>query len=161
MKFIETQRLTQVWLWSILISILGILLFGAYFQIIEKKEFGNNPVSNSVLITIIILYFLLVFFIYKIKLITYIDQNSIKIKFSPFSCLKEYQWNQISKVSIKEYSPISDFGGYGIRYSSSTKAYIMGGRVGLYIELKSGEKILVGTQDEKKLQEVIGKLMIL
>lgn len=158
MQFKETQKFTQLWVWAILISIGLVLLFEVYSQIIEKDNFGSNPISNWGLIISTILYFILLYFFYNIRLVTDINEQSIKVNFIPFFN-SEYKWEQISKINIKPYSAIKNFGGYGIRHNfKGTTGLILGGKYGLEIELISGEKIFISTQKDKELREIINKI---
>ncbi|NAW50484.1 hypothetical protein GNY06_03475 [Elizabethkingia argentiflava] len=155
MQYKEKQRVNQLWIWGILIFILIVLVFGTYKQVFEGNNFGSKPVSNLTLIIITVFFLLFALFISAIKLITNIDKTGIQIQFIPFFIVKKYEWDQISKVYIKEYSPLRDFGGWGIRYSSQGKAFSLRGRYGLQLELISGDKILIGTQKKEDLQNIL------
>jgi len=54
-KFEENQKFTQWWLWTILIGITLIPIYGFYKQIILDEQFGNKPLSNFGLIIFLLL----------------------------------------------------------------------------------------------------------
>jgi len=56
---------------------------------------------------------------------------------------------------VLTYSPISDYGGWGIRYGSIGKAYNVSGNRGVQLELLNGERILIGSQKPEELAAAI------
>ena len=60
-------------------------------------------------------------------------------------------WDEVQDVEIRKFKPISEYGGWGIRYGKSGKAIIISGGEGLQLSLKSGKKILIGI---KKVDEL-------
>lgn len=163
-KFIETQSFNQLWLWLILgisgISTIGIFGFGFYKQIILGQKFGNNPMPNIsliiVFITTVIVFFLIFLLLRFAKLTTEIDENGIRFKFFPFHRkYKEYHWDMIDNCEVRKYSPLGDFGGWGIRYGFNKKAYTTSGDKALQLRLKSGKRIFIGTQRAKELSDFL------
>ena len=71
---------------------------------------------------------------------------------------KIISWKLISKCYIRKYDAISEFGGWGIKFSflqKKRKSFTTKGNIGLQIELKSGQKILLGTQKKEELQRTL------
>ncbi|TEW77202.1 hypothetical protein E2488_04665 [Gramella jeungdoensis] len=67
-------------------------------------------------------------------------------------------WSNISECYIRNYNPISEFGGWGIKSSfrrDTGKAYTIKGSIGLQLKLKNGKKILIGTQKNEEIKRVI------
>ncbi|MCG8331569.1 MAG: hypothetical protein MI974_28025 [Chitinophagales bacterium] len=155
-KFQEIQRFKQWWLWYIIITVALIPVWGIYQQIVLGKQFGNNPMSDTGLVVFLLLMLLFVAFFRSIHLKTEIDKNGINILFFPF--IKKYiSWNEINSASVVQYN----FIGYGIRLSSRFgTAYNIAGNSGLAIELKNGNKYLIGTQKEEELKEILEHLNI-
>ena len=62
--------------------------------------------------------------------------------------LKEHliSFDDIVSYKLRTYSPIREFGGWGIRYGFECKGYTVSGNKGLEITLKNGRKILFGSQ---------------
>ena len=45
------------------------------------------------------------------------------------------------------YSPLREYGGWGIRYGWNGKAYNVSGNQGIQLELSEGRRVLIGTQN--------------
>ncbi|SDL02555.1 hypothetical protein SAMN04487898_11451 [Pedobacter sp. ok626] len=73
---------------------------------------------------------------------------------------KHYSWDVIDKYYIRTYSPLGEYGGWGIRYSMSGQgmAYNVSGNKGLQLELNNGKKILIGTNNPTELEAALTKL---
>jgi len=67
---------------------------------------------------------------------------------------------EIRFYETRKYHPIKEFWGWGIRYDFKNKinCYNVRGNLGLYIELKNGQKILFGSQNPHKFKTAIDKL---
>ena len=66
----------------------------------------------------------------------------------------------ISKVYVRKYSPLADYGGWGLRFSMSGqgKAYNVSGNVGLQLEFSNGKKLLIGTRKPDELSSVLNEM---
>lgn len=157
--FRETQRFTQWWIWLIHILILAIFFTGIYIQIINGTPFGNKPISDAGLIISSVFMLLLVLLFLSFNLKTEITSNKIHFKFFPFHLKeKEYLISDIQEMEVVKYSPIREYGGWGIRGFGSNKAFNVKGNMGLKILFKDGTKRLIGTQKPKELEKVIKEL---
>lgn len=141
--FKEEQRFTQWWLWLLLILINFIPIWGIIQQVILERPFGNNPMPDIglyIFLIITIVFPLLFFWIHlKIK----IDRDGIKFQFVPLS-KKEFLWNDVASAEVIDYGFV---GGWGIRMATKYgTVYNVRGDKGLYLILKSGKKIVIGTQ---------------
>jgi len=61
---------------------------------------------------------------------------------------------------LRGYSPISEYGGWGMRYSLSGKgrALNVSGRTGVQLVFKDGKKLLIGTQKADDIMQVLAVL---
>lgn len=94
------------------------------------------------------------------KLETKIDQKGISYKFFPFTGTKNITWDKVKSAEIREYNSLMEFGGYGIRLGSKGTAYNVAGNMGLQVEMKTGKRILFGTQKEEELAKLLKELNI-
>ena len=157
--FEEKQRFTQWWIWVINIAILLIFLAGIYVQIIQGEPFGTKPMSDVglIILTLFMILFNLLFFGFNLK--TQITHNKIYFKFFPFHTTeREYTISDIQEMKVVKYSPIGDYGGWGIRGFGDNKAFNVKGNMGLKILFKDGTKRLIGTQKPEELKKVITEL---
>lgn len=155
-KFEEKQKFTQWWLWLILIGIGMIPIVGLYKQLVLKQFFGDNPMSDSGLIMFSLFIFIVIGLFFFIKLETRITEQGIEMRFIPF-VEKKIEWNEIKHVELIKHGVFSS----GIRISLKYGTiYKIKGNHGIFIELKNGEKTLIGTQKEKELKAIINKMIL-
>jgi hypothetical protein len=163
----QSMRNNKLFYFILLLSVffLGVLIYGLVMQLGLDKPFGNKPLSDkgliifSILMTIVALG--LPTLMYKSTLVTTIDNKRISYKYKPFQRrTKQILFADIDSYEVKQYSPIGDYGGWGLRYnfSKKSKAYNVSGNMGIEIALKSGKKILIGTQKPDEIKSVMEKV---
>jgi hypothetical protein len=66
----------------------------------------------------------------------------------------------LSKIYVREYSPLGEYGGWGIRYtiSGAGKAYNISGKIGLQLEFTTGKKVLIGTHKGEEIKEILTRI---
>ena len=156
-EFKEVQKFTQWWLWLILIGI-GILpILGIYKQLILEEEFGSRPMSDTGIIVFSLFTFTLIALFLITRLKTRVDKNGIRMKFWPFVS-KKVSWDEVKKIDVVDYGFV---GGWGIRlWTDYGTVYNMKGKLGLAIELKTGKKFVIGTQEPEQMKLVIEKARV-
>ena len=159
--FSERQQFKQWWLWLILIGINGLYIYGLYKQVVVGQQFGDNPMSNTGLfITYGVIFSLTILFL-NFRLDTKIKINGIYVRFFPIHLtFKYYPWNKISKSYVRQYFPIKEYGGWGLRLGlfGKGKAYNVSGDKGLQLEFSDNKKLLIGTNKPDELAETLDKI---
>ncbi len=154
--FREEQRFTQWWLWLLLGGILLIPIYGIVLQMVFKQPFGDQPMSDVGLIIIFILNFGICFFLWALKLQTTITKDEIKITYPPLA-KKRILWSEVEKAEIVKYS---SFIGYGLRiWTPYGTVYNVKGNRGLFLILKSGKKMMIGTQRHREIEDIVQSIM--
>jgi hypothetical protein len=139
--FKETQRFTQWWVWLILFFSLAPLFY------VETNSLYIKLIGVSLLV-----------FIYIIKLNVKVDNNGLHYQFFPIHMKhRTIKFEEVIKFEAITYSPIMDYGGWGIRYRFKGKAYNIKGNKGVQIYLKNGKKILFGSQNYKEFEFCLNK----
>lgn len=159
--FAERQRFRQWWIWLILLGINGFLLFGVFQQVFGGRQFGDKPISNEGLLFTLGLSLLLTVLFINLRLDTQIKKDGIYVRFFPFHLnFKEYSWDKISKLFVRQYNPIGDYGGWGLRLGlfGKGKAYNVSGNKGLQIVFTDNTKLLIGTKKTEELRDTLEKL---
>ncbi len=157
--FSETQRFKQIWLWIILLGLNGLFIFGLTKQVILGYQFGSKPASNSVLIVITIATILLSFLFLNLKLETVIKADGIYVRFLPFQLrFKYYSWDKITKSYVRQYNPVGEYGGWGIRGLGKNRALNISGDMGIQLVTKDGLKILIGTNKADEALKALKQL---
>lgn len=153
--FHEVQKFNQVLIGLVSIPIALFLVYALYKQLYLGEPFGSNPASDLGLVMIALLMFSLIPFFWGMKLETGINNEMIKIRFFPF-VNKTIIWNDVKSAEVHKYGFV---GGWGIRLGTKYgTVYNISGNIGLALELKSGKKILIGTQKEEELRKVISQI---
>ena len=153
--FQENQRFNQWWVWLIIIGMTFIPLIGIYYQSTTGNSFGNKPMSNEGLAIVFIPLLGLLIFMRMLQLKTKITSKSIH--FHLFHLVrKKIDWEEVANAEVVDYGFV---GGWGIRlFTSYGTVYNIRGRFGLALELKSGKRLLIGTQKPEALKAFISQL---
>jgi hypothetical protein len=168
--FREEQRYTQWWVWLLLsgsyvVSVLP-LWYGVYVQASTGHPWGNKPLETDKLVVVAIIITLMMSAIVWLfafqKLITEVSPDGVRYRYLPFI----RKWKQIPKESIAgytvgKYTPITTYGGWGIRSGGKKagKAYTISGSIGLTLNLTDGKTILLGTERKDALKYAMEKMM--
>ena len=158
-QFRETQYFRQKWLWAIIIFFPAFSLYGIYEQIIMGNPIGDKPISDNGLIWFTILIGVglpLLFYIIQLK--TRVSEEGLHYQFFPIH-LKErtIPFKDIESFKARKYSPLKEFGGWGIRFGFEGKAYNVSGEEGLQLVLKNKRKVLFGSRKAKELEKAMKK----
>lgn len=159
--FTERQRFKQWLLWLILLGINGIFLFGVFKQIIGGQQFGNKPMSNAGLLIATGLTIILTILFVNIRLDTTIKKDGIYVRFYPFHIkFKHYTWDRLTKSFVRQYSPLTEYGGWGLRIGlfGKGKAYNVSGDKGLQLEFIDNKKLLIGTNKPDELRKTLNQV---
>nr|WP_294870247.1 DUF6141 family protein [uncultured Pedobacter sp.] len=159
--FSEKQRFGQKWIWAILIGANLIFFYGVFYQVFQRKSFDDNSMSNMQLLIASGLMLLFTLAVLTLKLETYIKKDGIYVRFFPFHLtLKKYSWDNIQRFSVRQYDPITEYGGWGFRFGFLTKgmAFNVSGNKGIQLVLKNGSRLLIGTNKPDEASETLKKL---
>jgi len=158
--FHEIQRFNKWWHYLIAgVPVLLVIVTGTalYIDLHNKQSFSAPLVL--LLAGIILLAVLLTFawFLY-LKLETVIDAQGITVRFHgiPF-CKRHIAWPEIKTISVITYSPLSDYGGWGVRYGMAGNGwcYNVGGDKGIKLFYKNDKPFLIGTQQADAARNTI------
>lgn len=146
--FREVQRFRQWWLWLIVLSAPGVCVYALIQQMVFDEPFGDEPVSDAGLIVITIAFGLtLPLLFYVINLTTEVRRDGLYVRYFPFHPrFHRIAFDTISRYEARTYSPLKEFGGWGIRWGKASKAYNVSGNHGVQLEFKNGKKLLIGSQ---------------
>jgi hypothetical protein len=161
--FRETQTFRKTWIWLILLPINAVFIYVIYEQFILGQLFGGEPSSAPGFLFGFFILVVVNLLIYSIRLETSFTEDGIQYRFFPIeSKMKSIAWDDISKAYVREYRPIAEYGGWGMRFGIFGKgmAYNVSGNMGIQLELTSGKKILFGTQEAGEIERILRKLKI-
>jgi hypothetical protein len=167
--FKEEQCFSNPLFWVFLIIVITFFLaptcITIYSQVVLGKTAGNNLSSTDSLLIILaislVVYTFVILMFRKMRLITEVRKDGIFYSYPPFIVKeRQFQQSEIQKFKIRKYKPISEYCGWGIRYSRvSGKAFNVKGNIGLQLYLKNGKRVLFGTQRSEALLRAMNKIM--
>jgi hypothetical protein len=160
--FKEEQKFNQIWIWLIIAGLSGIWIWQMVQQIFMGIPFGNNPAPDLVVILTGIFPLGAILLFRFLILETIIDKEGIHYRFKPFQRkAKVIRPEDILRYEVKKYSPLKDYGGWGIRWGlpKNGTAYNVTGNMGALFELRNGKKFMLGTQNPELLRSSLNKLM--
>lgn len=156
--FKEVQRFNQRWLWFAIIAG-DIISWAVIFISIILPDLRHGQLSyNSQLAAFCLLLGSGAFFAFFIlcNLETKVTQDGLYIKFFPFQLsYVKIPLENVSSVQAVTYSPLRDYGGWGIRIARNGKAYNPTGNRGVRIEYSDGKHIMIGSQKPEELANAI------
>ena len=167
--FSERQRFNQPLILIAVIgglgSALGLVGYGLFSQLLTGEPWGDNPMSDTGLIfTFLMVLGVAVFvggLLFSLVLITEVRQDGIRFRFPPLiNKWKTLKKEDIKSYNVRKYSPIWEYGGWGIRVSMGKgKAYNVRGNIGMQLVMKDGKAILLGTQKGSDFNTAMNKIM--
>lgn len=168
--FREEQRYTQWWVWLLISGSYAVsvvpLWYGVYVQSATGQPWGNNPTDTgklAVVATVMTIFMSALVWIFAVqKLETEVAQDGVRFRYLPF--IRKWKFipsTMIQRYTVGKYTPISTYGGWGIRKGGrkAGNAYTISGSIGMTLNLTDGKTILLGTARKDALQYAMEKMM--
>jgi hypothetical protein len=162
--FHEVQKFRQTWLWIILLLFclpaVAIPAYAMIRQLIIGEPWGNRPMSSTGLLVTGLLSILscamLTLLFRTLQLVTEVRRDGLFIRFYPFHrSFRQVPLERVVRHTVVTYKPLRNYGGYGIRYGLSGKAYNVSGNRGVRLEFSDGKHLLIGSQRPEELDAAI------
>jgi hypothetical protein len=149
----ESQRFTQSWLLLIIAATTALLLWAMFSQFVLDKPWGSNPAPDWLLAILgVVIGIGLPIWFFFLKLVVEVRPDGLWYKFVGLHRRwHHFQWSQVEHFYARDYKPIREYGGWGIRCGFSGRAYNVKGKQGLQLVLHGGEKVLFGSQNPERL----------
>ncbi len=143
----------------------SVFSYGYVQQVFFDVQFGEPPVTNFALLLSVLLSLMfaivLIGLFFGSNLKTIVRNGGIEIKYFPFHLkYKTILLSDIAEYKIRKYSPLLEYGGWGIRWGFSPRgmAYNVHGNMGIQLILKDGSKVLIGTQKPEEFFNALNKM---
>jgi len=142
--FREVQQFRQWWLWLLIAP--GPLVI--WYRSLRHLVFETSPtLSLPQIASWLIGGIALPVLLYCIRLVTEVRSDGLYLRFFPFHwSFLRFPVDSIKHSEARTYSPLGEYGGWGIRYGWNGKAYNVSGNKGIQFELHNGKRFLVGSQ---------------
>ena len=130
------------------------MIAGSWFPFLTA--IAGPPTKTPIIPLALVLIVFGTFFpilLWKTKLVVTVDTEFLAIAFTGIGyARKKIPLAEIGQASVREYAPMKEFGGWGMKSSRKYgHAYTMSGNRGVQLELSNGKKILLGSQRPEEL----------
>lgn len=165
--FREKQQFRQWWFIVLILTAtvpsMIMIIYALYQQTVRGIQVGDSPAPNSVMIIVFIALCIILWVYFSLKLEVWIDQKGIHYRFFPLIYKnKLISREEIHRFEVRKYSPVFDYGGWGIRSGFGRKwgkAYNVSGNIGLQLYLTNEKKVLFGTQRSQAIMYAMEAMM--
>ena len=143
----ETQRFfdNRVFRWALG----GVLLLGVTSLAIAMHSGAGGEalgaLGGALLVTLLV---------GRMGLVTEVTGGQLRVRLWPFPS-KTYALADIESAEVRAYRPIREYGGWGLRFGPSGMAWNAYGDRGVQLVLRSGRRVLIGSQDAEALARAI------
>jgi hypothetical protein len=96
-----------------------------------------------------------------LKLVTEVRDDGLYVRLFPLP-FRRIAWDEIESYYVRTYRPIREYGGWGIkqRNRGSGIAYNARGNRGVQLILRSGHRVLIGSQMPESLEAAIANFVL-
>ncbi len=159
MEYSEKSTMRN-WLWFViptLITTIAILIIVTVPP--DRTIFEHLKHFDSINIYLLVLIIALFF---SIRLEWKLNSNEFEYRYFPFILKsRKIPFQEIKDASVREISPLKDFGGWGLRKSKKLgSAYTTTGKIILHIHTVSGQKINVTVTNSEMAKKILEELKI-
>jgi len=153
---------TQKYIVLMVAAVLSTVFFGVFcvVQICFGKPVGNHPAPDALLIVFFVVSVGTIFLAWYQKLIVVITEDEIQISFGILTSNKVIKVSDVKNITTRKYNAMKEFWGWGVRFKNNTTCFAVSGSDAIEIELKSGEKLLAGTQKMAEAEKAVLLLRI-
>lgn len=157
--------------WTLIPIIVGTLImvaflgYGMYYQLQLGKPWGDQPISDTGLVSSSIIGVVvtlgMALFVLNLRLIIEVRKDGFYYRFPVLiNRMRAIRPSEIERYEVGRYHPLRDFGGWGIRYRPFRgRAYSISGTQGVCFYLKNGKKVVFGTKNPNELKRALDKMM--
>ena len=150
--FHEEQRFRQPWL-LVLLMVLAIPAVIVAIDVAVRQPALLLPalLLGAGVIAAIALLFALA------RLVVDVDRDVITVAFHFLWPKRQIRISEVRKAEATKYSPLLDYGGYGVRLGFRGWAFNVSGDEGVLVETDDGSRLMIGSQRPKMLEAAIAK----
>jgi len=160
----EKQNFRKPVIWLIvsasMLPVNGVLFYGLYQQLVLGEPWGSEPNSDIslIVVTLVVVLFSVTFFwlIISVELVVEIKDQAVYYQFRPFK-ENTINFSDLLSWEVKSIKPIFGFGGFGLRITPKSKAYIINGKNALILKPIKGKKIVIDTLNPEGIKAAMTK----
>lgn len=111
------------------------------------------------LILIIVVVMLILLSVFIMRLDTQIKEDGIYVRFFPIhQKYRHYLWEDLKYVYVREYAPLGEYGGWGIKGVADDRVLNISGKEGLQLVFADGRKLLIGTKRSEEIKIILNQI---
>jgi hypothetical protein len=165
-QFHEVQEFRRLWMAFLIlpgaVALIAVFVFAILRQLGGGIPFGSDPMPGLLLWILgpfmILLGCFLIFIFLCMRLVVTVNREGLYIRYVPF-VKRRISFTDIAGCEAKTYSPLRDYGGWGIRRGKKGRAYNVRGNRGVVLNFKDGTSLLIGSQRAEELADAILRMM--
>lgn len=154
----EVQRVTQAWVW-VLILLAIVIPWGAFiYQVVLGQPFGNTPSPDWILWAALFLFGIAFpAFLISLRLVIEVRDDELYVRFTPLRT-RRIPYSSIARCEARTYRPLREYGGWGLRWGGKKGwVYSLSGNRGVQLEFSDGKRLLLGSHRADEVAEAIRK----
>jgi hypothetical protein len=94
------------------------------------------------------------------RLETEVRPEGLFVRYVPFHVHgRQFRPQELSEFYARQYKPIREYGGWGIRYGWNGRAYNVSGNEGVQLVFTNGRRLLIGSKRPYELESAIRSIM--
>jgi hypothetical protein len=150
--FREEQRFRDVWWVMLLVFGLAALQWGiAIQQLLFGRPVGNNPAPDGMVVVLWLVFGVgFPLFFLRLGMVVTVYDDRVDIRYTPLFH-RVIPKQTITRAVARTYSPLREFGGWGVRGWGGRVAYNVRGDRGVELTLTDGRVVLLGSQQPEAL----------
>lgn len=127
-EFREEQNFRKWWHYLLMILPFLFSSLTPYLILNDIIKTNDGEKHPFLLLIIIVLSLLGGIWFFSMRLITIIDKDGIEVNYKaiPFA-KRKITWGDIKQINVANYSPLLDYGGWGVRWSANGWCYNVSG----------------------------------
>ncbi len=157
MIYSERQVMDQWWLRLILLIGPATVIYSLGVHA-RDADIDLRSSEDLMLLGVCLFTFLVTAVLWRMTLRTEVDDREIHLRFWPFA-RKVLPISEIQEADAVTYNALSDYGGWGVRWSANGRAWNAKGNEGVKLKMKNGKSILIGSQKAELLKDHIVSAM--
>jgi hypothetical protein len=145
--FREVQPLRRQRLFAVILIVVAVIVLASLLSSGASTLWGAVIALGSLgLVAALIL---------AASLETTVDRDVITVAFHFLWPKRRIPISEVRKAEATKYSPLLDYGGYGVRLGFRGWAWSVSGDEGVLVETNDGSRLMIGSQRPKELEAAI------
>ena len=151
--FRESQRMREPWVFVVVGGVALPFLGGVVGSL------ATGAFDPRVLVLAVPFGVLLPAMILAMNLVTEVRADGVYVRYAPFHlAFRRFAFADLAFMQVRRYSPVGEYGGWGLRRGPSGAAYNVSGDLGLQLVLHDGRRLLIGTRQPDALWAAIARV---